>query len=98
MSVTTKSQLESLDNKTQTVIDGLLDFNSSRQDFFQRFDQLDKFQRSVFEKFGLENIQRNKQFRCLDVNSQRIIELLVERRSSHDTEVAESRRLLRRSS
>jgi hypothetical protein len=95
MSVRSKSQLESLDNKTQTVINGLLDANSSRQQFFQRFDQLDNTQRSLFEKLGLENIQRNNHIRRLDVNTQRIIELLVERRSSHDTEVAESRRLLK---
>jgi hypothetical protein len=94
MSVRTKRQLESLDSKTQTFINELLDSNSTRQQFFQRFDQLDDTQRSLFEKLGLENIQRNKQIQCLDFNFQRIFELLAERRSNYDTEVAESRRLL----
>jgi hypothetical protein len=97
MSVRTKSQLESLDTKTQQLIDGLLDSRSSRQDFFQRFDRLDNTQKSIFEKLRLENMQRNEQFRSLDVNTQHIIELLVERKSSHETEVAESRRLLKES-
>lgn len=37
----------------------------------------------------------DKQFRYLDVNTQHIIELLVERRSNHDNEIAESRQLLK---
>ncbi|KAH6673405.1 hypothetical protein B0J14DRAFT_666740 [Halenospora varia] len=94
MSIKTKSQLESLDIKTQGVLNKLLSSNSSRQEFTQRFTQLDNTQRSIFEKLGLENIQRDKQFRHLDVKTQRIIELLLERRSDHEIEVAESRRLL----
>jgi hypothetical protein len=94
MSIQTKSKLESLDDKTQTVIKELLDSNSSRQQFVHRFDQLDITQKSVFEKLGLQNIQRDQQFRRLDATTQRIIELMAERRSSHDTEIAESRQLL----
>jgi hypothetical protein len=94
ISVTTKSRLESLDNKTQTLINELIDSNLTRQQFFQRFDWLDNTQRSLFEKLGLENIQRNNQIQCLDVNFQRIFELLAKRRSNYDAENAKSRRLL----